>query len=203
LEQGITVSINTMVHKKNLDEFDELSKYLKSLGPIKTWTVEVPTFDDSTPQAIIETYDITPEEGGLIMRDYWWGESYDDGVSFQAEDSEEESVEEEINEDEGAPMGYACGPFMMAVDVLGVVSKCGFFTERGPGNVLELGLKESWKGVQKSCVWDIKDLRCTEINCDALDECRGGCRYRAQKHTDDLYGIDPYKCIAYNKKIKS
>lgn len=201
LEQEIIVSINTMVHKKNLDEFDELSKYLKSLGPIKNWTVEVPTFDDATPQDIIEMYDITPEEGGLVMRDYWWGENYDAGVSFQSENSEEESVEENLEEDEGEPMGYACGPFMMAVDVLGVVSKCGFFTERGPGNVLEIGLKESWKGVQESCVWDIQDLKCTELNCDALDECRGGCRYRAQKHTNDLYGIDPYKCIAYNKKI--
>jgi radical SAM protein with 4Fe4S-binding SPASM domain len=199
LDMGITVSINTMVHKKNLEEFDELSEYLKSLGSIKTWTVEVPTFDDSTPKDIIDKYDITPEEGGVIMRDYWWGESYDDGVSFKGEDSEEESVEEEADKYNGGPMGYACGPFMMAVDVLGVVSKCGFFAEKGPGNVLELGIKESWKGVQKTCIWDIQDLKCNELNCDVLDECRGGCRYRALKHTMDLYGFDPYKCVAYNK----
>ncbi len=203
LDQGIMVSINTMVHKKNLDEFEELSKYLKSLGPIKTWTVEVPTFDYSTPKDIIDKYDITPDEGGAIMRDYWWGESYDDGVSFKEEDSEDESEEEEAGEENGGPMGYACGPFMMAVDVLGVVSKCGFFAEKGLGNVLDLGIKESWKGVQKTCVWELKDLKCNELNCGALDECRGGCRYRAQKHTADLYGIDPYKCIAYNKNHKS
>jgi radical SAM protein with 4Fe4S-binding SPASM domain len=200
LDMSITVSVNTMIHKKNLEEFDELSAYLKSLGSIKTWTVEVPTFDDSTPNSIIEIYDITPEEGGLIMRDYWWGESYDSsGVSFEGSSSEEEEPEAEATDIENKHMEYACGPFLMAVDVLGQVTKCGFFTDKSPGNVLKIGLKESWRGIQRSCIWDIKDLKCTDLNCDVIDECRGGCRYRALKHSNDLYGLDPYKCIAYNK----
>ena len=200
LDKEIKVSINTMVHKKNLREFDELAKYLRSLGPIKSWVVEVPTFDNSTPQSIIEIYDITPEEGGVIMRDYWWGESYDfSGVSFEESGSEEESIAEEKSEDEAVIREYACGPFLMAIDVLGEVSKCGFFTEKSPGNVFELGLKESWKGIQESCIWGINDLKCRSLDCEYLDECRGGCRYRALKHTNDLYGIDPYKCIAFNK----
>ncbi|TFG21921.1 MAG: radical SAM protein [Promethearchaeota archaeon] len=199
LKKNITVSINTMVHKQNLKEFDELSAFLKSFSSIKTWNVEVPTFDDSTPQNILEKYDISPEEGGIIMRDYWWGESYDSsGASFGTL-SEDESTEDLLTEDQGKPMGYACGPFLMAIDVLGQVSKCGFFTEKSPGNVFDLGIKKSWEGIQKNSVWNIQDLKCSEINCDVIEECRGGCRYRALKHTKDLYGVDAFKCIAYNK----
>ncbi|MHA1338259.1 MAG: radical SAM protein, partial [Promethearchaeota archaeon] len=47
LNNKIEVSINTMVHKKNIKEFDELSKFLKSLGPIKSWAVDIPTFDEN------------------------------------------------------------------------------------------------------------------------------------------------------------
>ena len=113
LDKGVTVSINTMVHKKNLREFEQLAMYLRSLGDIKTWTVEVPTFDEDTPKAVIEEYEVTAEDGGKIMKEYWWGESYDS--SGMGVESDEDI--DEISEPNQEPQGYACGPFLMAIDV--------------------------------------------------------------------------------------
>jgi len=201
LRQGIIVSINTMVHKKNLGEFKQLATYLRSLGDIKTWTVEVPTFDEDTPKEVIEEYEVTAKEGGEIMNNYWWGESYDSSgvVIGTDEDIDEISGHEQKSEMEQELQGYACGPFLMAVDVLGRVSKCGFFTEKSPGNIFEIGLQKSWEGIQQSSNWNISELKCAELNCEYLDECRGGCRYRALVYSGDERGIDPYKCAAYNK----
>ncbi|MHA1292691.1 MAG: SPASM domain-containing protein, partial [Promethearchaeota archaeon] len=178
LERGIDVSINTMIHKKNLKEFDDMLKLLNSIGKIKNWSIDIPTFGNTTPQEIINQYSITPEEGGRILKDYGWGVMY---------------------ESEGEQVNYACGPYLMAVDVTGVVTKCGFFTKRSPGNIFDLGFKKSWDGIQKYCNWSIYDLKCKAQNCEYLEECRGGCRYRAFKRTGEILGVDSFKCVQFGK----
>ncbi len=178
LDNGIDVSINTMVHKQNLKDFDGILKLIKSLGTIKNWAVDIPTFDDNTPQEILDKYKIIPEEGGQFLKDYGWGVIY---------------------ESEGEPVDYACGPYLMAIDVTGVITKCGFFTEESPGNIFKLGLKKSWEAIQKRCSWNIYELACEEKDCEYLKECRGGCRYRAFKDTRNIMGIDLYKCWQFGK----
>jgi len=176
LANNISTSINTMVHKQNLQEFEEMLVMINNFGKIKNWSVDIPTFDKSTPKDIIEKYAITPEEGGKILKDYGWGVVY---------------------ESEGED--YACGPNLMAIDVNGVVTKCGFFQEKNVGNIHELGLEKCWKLIQKNLNWSIDVLECRELNCEFLNECGGGCRYRAYQNTGNILGIDTYKCFQFGK----
>jgi radical SAM protein with 4Fe4S-binding SPASM domain len=178
LKNGIDVSINTMVHKQNLNEFDAMYKIITSLGKIKNWSIDIPTFDDSTPENIRKKYEISPKEGGEILRDYGWG------VIFESE---------------GGDFNFACGPHLMAIDVVGTISKCGFFTEQSPGNIFELGLKKSWELTQKNLNWCLEELKCSEMDCEFIDDCRGGCRYRGFKYTGDMRGVDSYKCYQFGK----
>jgi len=177
IKKGITVSINTMVHKQNLNEFDEMYKLFQSLEKIKNWSIDIPTFDKTTPQAIREKYEITSEEGGQILNDYGWGEYIN--IASRSD--------------------LACGPNIIAIDVLGVVTKCGFFYDENVGSVLEIGLKKSWELIQKQLNWKISDLECFKLNCEHLDACRGGCRYRAYQATGNVLGVDSYKCAQFGK----
>jgi len=179
LKNGLKVSINTMVHKQNINEFDALYKLISTLGKIINWSIDIPTFEDSTPKSIREKYEITPEEGGQILKDYGWG------VIF-------ESDSESTN-------NYACGPHLMAIDVIGTITKCGFFTEQSIGNIFDLGLKKSWELIQKKLNWRLSELKCNEINCQYIGDCRGGCRYRGYRRSGDLYGIDEFKCYQFGK----
>ena len=176
LDNDITTSINTMAHQKNLTEFDEMLQLINSLGKIKNWSIDIPTFDKSMSKEIREKYEISFEEGGKILKDYGWGTIY----------------ESEAN-------NYACGPNLMAIDVLGIVTKCGFFYEKNVGNVLDLGVKNSWKLIQENLNWTLESLRCNEMNCEYIEQCRGGCRYRAFKHSNDLLGIDSFTCYKFGK----
>ena len=179
LKEGITVSVNTMVHKQNLNQFNKMFKLFKSFGNIKNWSIDIPTFDKTMPESIREKYEISAKEGGEILRDYGWGE-YHSSESYD----------------------FACGPNIMAIDVLGVVTKCGFFYDDNVGNVFELGLKESWELLQENLNWRISELDCCELNCEYLEACRGGCRYRAYQATGNMCGIDSYKCAQFGRLIE-
>lgn len=179
LKEGITVSINTMVHKQNLNEFDSLFNLFKSLGKIKNWSIDIPTFDQNTPKSTQEKYKVTAEEGGEILKNYGWGE-YHTSESYD----------------------FACGPNIMAIDVMGIVTKCGFFYDKNIGNVSELGIKKSWELIQKILNWKISNLKCCELGCEYLESCRGGCRYRAYQANGDIYGVDSYKCAQFGRYKK-
>lgn len=182
LENDISVSINTMVHKENINQFDEMYNLIKSLGEIKSWAIDIPTFDKSTPDEIREKYEISYEKGAEILKNYGWG------VLFESE---------------ACSKDLACGPNIMAIDVLGNLSKCGFFSDNNIGNVFNLGLKKSWEAVQADLNWNMSELKCFELNCKYLDECRGGCRYRAYTLTGDILGVDKYKCYQFGRLGKN
>jgi len=173
IKNQIPVSINTMVHRGNINQFDQINDLIRELGPIKSWAIDIPTFDKSTPEEVRKKYEISFEEGAGILRNYGWG------VLFESEPCSKD---------------LACGPNIMAIDVLGNISKCGFFSDPSLGNVFNQGLEKSWKLVQKKLNWNIKELKCSQLNCQYLDQCRGGCRYRAYTTTGDILGIDTYKC---------
>jgi radical SAM protein with 4Fe4S-binding SPASM domain len=68
----------------------------------------------------------------------------------------------------------------------GTIDKCGDFTERRSGHARE-GLAAVWPRIRR---WRLEELSC---RCPHLDECRGGCRFRAIGHGDPL-GPDPVQC---------
>jgi radical SAM protein with 4Fe4S-binding SPASM domain len=89
----------------------------------------------------------------------------------------------------GGSSGYACGPHLASVSSTGAVSRCTFYSGRPAGEIGE-GLRESWKRMKPVA---LADLRC---DCSKIEECRGGCRFRAELLGDPL-GQDLYRCHLY------
>jgi radical SAM protein with 4Fe4S-binding SPASM domain len=90
----------------------------------------------------------------------------------------------------GGSSGYACGPHLISVSSAGAVSRCTFYSGRAVGKIGE-GLKECWKRIKPVM---LSDLKC---DCGKLEECRGGCRFRAELLGDPL-GQDLYRCYLYD-----
>lgn len=86
--------------------------------------------------------------------------------------------------------GFGCGLHLMAVTAKGEVAKCTFYRERKVGTIRE-GLRECWQRIRPI---RIEELRC---DCEYIEDCRGGCRYRAEILTGDPMGKDLYRCSYY------
>ena len=88
-----------------------------------------------------------------------------------------------------AAQGFGCGYHLMSVMADGNIAKCTFYHERSVGTIRD-GLREAWKKIQPV---QIKEISC---NCDFIDICRGGCRYRAEL-INGKGGKDLYRCTLY------
>lgn len=159
IDSGFEVSVSTMVHAKNLEDFDEMERLFKDMG-IKDWIVDVPCITGRLEENV--EFQISPEQSGKYLR-YGHGDGLHAGKS-----------------------GFACGLHLMAVIADGRVSKCTFYSDSPVGRI-EDGLRECWQR--------IKPTRLDELKCDCnyIESCRGGCRYRALLLGDPL-GKDLYKC---------
>jgi radical SAM protein with 4Fe4S-binding SPASM domain len=162
LDHGFHVSIATMVHPGNLEDFDEMERLFKDMG-IKEWTVDVPCATGRLEKNV--EFQIRPEEGGRYLR-YGYGGGLHTGEP-----------------------GFACGLHLMAVMADGKVAKCTFYSDSSVGRVEE-GLKVCWQR--------IKPIRLDELKCDCeyIESCRGGCRYRTELFGDPL-GKDLYRCALH------
>jgi radical SAM protein with 4Fe4S-binding SPASM domain len=163
VETGFEVSVSTMVHAKNLEDFDEMEKLFKGLG-IKDWTVDVPCITGRLQKNT--DLQILPGQSGKYL-----GYGYGDGLHTGAS-------------------GYACGLHLMSVMSDGRIAKCTFYADQAVGRAEE-GLRQCWQR--------INPLRLSELNCDCeyIESCRGGCRYRAELLGDPL-GKDLYRCSFYD-----
>jgi len=85
--------------------------------------------------------------------------------------------------------GYGCGLHLMAVTADGGIAKCSFYRDQ-PMGTLDDGLKTVWGKIQPV---RLKDLEC---DCEYLEVCRGGCRYRAEL-LEGKNGKDLYRCMLY------
>jgi radical SAM protein with 4Fe4S-binding SPASM domain len=163
IDSGFDVSIATMVHPKNLGDFDKMEKLFKEMG-IKEWTVDVPCITGRLTEN--SEFNISPEKGGKFLK-YGYGGGLHSGAS-----------------------GFACGLHLMAVMADGKVSKCSFYSDSAVGKI-EDGLKKCWKKIKHIT---LDELTC---DCDYIETCRGGCRYRAELLGNPL-GKDFYKCVFYD-----
>ena len=161
---GFEVSIATMVHNKNLGDFDKMERTFGKMG-IKDWTVDIPCLTGRLKDN--PEFMIPPEVGGKYLK-YGYGEGLHGGAE-----------------------GYACGLHLMAVMSDGRIAKCSFYGDKPVGSIKE-GLRECWRKIKPL---RLADLQC---DCDAVEICRGGCRYRASQQGNPL-GKDLYKCFFYDK----
>jgi radical SAM protein with 4Fe4S-binding SPASM domain len=116
LDQGFHVSIATMIHPKNLRDFDEMERLFKDMG-IKEWTVDVPCVTGRLEQNT--EFQISPEIGGRYLK-------YGYGGGLHT-----------------ANPGFACGLHLMAVMADGKAAKCTFYSDNAVGRVEE-GLRTCW-----------------------------------------------------------
>jgi radical SAM protein with 4Fe4S-binding SPASM domain len=81
-----------------------------------------------------------------------------------------------------------CGAHLCAILANGKVAKCGLFSQEPAGSIAE-GLRTCWERLPRI---ELKELTC---DCAVLDECRGGCRYRARLQ-GDILKPDLFQCYA-------
>ncbi len=79
-----------------------------------------------------------------------------------------------------------CGAHLCAIFPDGKVAKCGLFSEEPVGSIDER-LRACWERVPRI---PLQQLRCS---CSVMEECRGGCRYRA-KLQGDPFASDLFQC---------
>lgn len=164
LEAGFAVSISTMIHSKNLQDFEEMERLFRSLG-IRDWAVDAPCAEGNLKDNV--SFHVRPETAGKFLN-YGFGEGL-----------------------HGGGENFACGLHLAAVMADGKVAKCAFYKDAPVGHIDE-GLEACWR---KITPLRLKDLQC---DCEFIETCRGGCRYRAELLGSKL-GIDSYRCSAYHE----
>jgi radical SAM protein with 4Fe4S-binding SPASM domain len=160
-EVNIQVSIATMIHRKNLHEFDSLASLIQSKN-IGEWNVDLPC----NVGRMEENRDlwVTPFEAGPFLQ-YGFG-----GGLHSSEKN------------------ATCGAHLCAILPSGRVAKCGLFSQETVGSIEE-GLRVCWERIPRIA---LKELAC---DCSVMEECRGGCRYRA-KLQGDIFQPDLFQCYA-------
>jgi radical SAM protein with 4Fe4S-binding SPASM domain len=158
---NIRVSVATMIHRRNLSEFDQLASLLQSKN-VEEWNVDVPCLEGRL-KANQDLW-VAPSEASRFL-------SYGYGGGFH-----------------GSIKNFTCGAHLCAIIPNGTVCKCGLFSQEPVGSIEE-GLRTCWVRIPRI---EIKDLTC---KCPVIEECRGGCRYRA-KIQGDLLQPDLFQCYA-------
>jgi radical SAM protein with 4Fe4S-binding SPASM domain len=161
--EGLDVSVSTMVHARNLCDFDAMQKLFDKIG-VKDWTVDVPCRTGRLEMN--SDFLVDPATGGKYL-------AYGRGEGLHT-----------------STPGFACGLHLMSVNASGKISKCTFYADR-PAGTIRNGLLHCWK--------NILPVRLDALKCDCtyLDQCRGGCRYRAETVEGPL-GRDLYRCSLHN-----
>jgi radical SAM protein with 4Fe4S-binding SPASM domain len=81
-----------------------------------------------------------------------------------------------------------CGAHLCAILSNGNVCKCGLFSQEPVGSIDE-ELRVCWERIPRI---QLKELTC---NCPDIEECRGGCRYRAELQ-GDIFQPDLFQCYS-------
>jgi radical SAM protein with 4Fe4S-binding SPASM domain len=120
LDRGFDVSVSTMVHAKNLNDFDEMEGLFREMG-VRDWTVDVPCI--SGRLADHKDLQVPPETGGRYLK-------YGFGAGLH-----------------GGNEGFGCGLHLMSVMADGKMAKCTFYADKFVGT-LDDGLRACWKKIE-------------------------------------------------------
>jgi radical SAM protein with 4Fe4S-binding SPASM domain len=161
LEANIQVSVATMIHRKNLKEFDKLESLIQSKN-IGEWNVDIPCITGRMEEN--KDLWVSPSEAGRFLQ-YGYG----GGLHTSEKNA-------------------TCGAHLCAILPNGDVAKCGLFSQETVGSVDE-GLRSCWDRIPRI---QLKELKC---NCSEIEECRGGCRFRA-KLQGDMFQPDLFQCYS-------
>ncbi|MEW5913685.1 MAG: radical SAM protein [Thermodesulfobacteriota bacterium] len=160
-DSGRDLSIATMVHAGNLDQFEALEEIVRGLAAIE-WGIDAPS--RSGRLADNPELAVSPAQAAQAM-----GHAF--GGAFH-----------------GGGEGMACGLHLCTVAADGLVAQCGFYLDQPLGRAEE-GLWTCWQRRRLLALTEL--TACAQ--CAALDDCGGGCRFRAA----NLLGPDLVMCALH------
>jgi radical SAM protein with 4Fe4S-binding SPASM domain len=164
----LDVSIATMIHSGNMNEFPSLERLVVELGA-KEWTLDFLTLKGT----LVNNPSLIPpaDKAIKIFQNYGFGEGT-----------------------HSATENLSCGSHLCSILPDGSIAKCGFI-EKPVGNIRDMSLLDGWERVVKDYLPSLNDLECRD--CMYLKECKGGCRYRAEIEGDFL-GKDLLMCSLWH-----
>ncbi len=120
-EQGVDVSIATMIHEGNLEDFTALAGLVRQLD-VREWSVDLP----SPAGRMHENRELLVEPAvAAPLLDLSFGGAVHEPFP-----------------------GFACGSHLMAVTADGGVARCGFYADRPVGNIWQ-GLSAGWQNIER------------------------------------------------------
>jgi len=142
-KKGVPVSIATMVHRHNLNEFDVMAKWMEELEVVE-WNIDVPC----AAGRLLENPDflVTAEQGAPFLK-YATGGSY-----------------------HGTDEPFACGYHLCTITAEGDILKCGFFKETPLGSLKE-GLEVCWNRMRPIPLSQLECASCPYLS-DCKGGCR-------------------------------
>jgi len=142
-EKGVPISVATMVHRHNLNEFDAMAKWIEELGVVE-WNIDVPC----AAGRLLKNPDflVTPEQGASFLK-------YATGGSYHSTDEP-----------------FACGYHLCTITAEGDVLKCGFFKET-PLGALKEGLEVCWERIRPIPLSQLECASCPHLS-DCKGGCR-------------------------------
>ena len=133
-DAGVTVSIATMIHHRNLEEFDQMSSLLESKN-IREWNVDVPCIEGRLKEN--KELWVSPPVAGPFLN-YGYG----GGLHLSKNNA-------------------SCGAHLCAILPNGRVAKCGLFGRESVGSIEE-GLRICWERIPRILLNDLS-CNCVEI----------------------------------------
>jgi radical SAM protein with 4Fe4S-binding SPASM domain len=152
IKAGKRVSIATMVHKNNLDEFEEMEKLLMDYG-VEKWIITSPCNTGRWENN--SEYGVDVKTAAPIIRRY----------SRNVEGPHKSTTI------------YACGTHMIAVMPDGTYSSCPVLRD-SLGKANETSLADAWKSKKRIKIDELSDCK----SCETIESCKGGCRYNAMEN---------------------
>lgn len=149
---GLELSVATMVHAGNLEQFADMASLVQDLGA-REWGIDAPCLAGRLGQH--PELAVTPQEAAQAMAHAFGGSYHGSGAG-----------------PEGQAM--ACGLHLATVAADGAVAQCGFYLDNPLGQAEE-GLWTCWQRRRPLELARVQGCR----DCQAALDCGGGCRFRA------------------------
>lgn len=156
-EANIRVSLATMIHRKNLSEFDRLASLLQS-KKIEEWNVDVPCVEGRLKTN--QDFWLSPSEASPFL-------SYGYGGGFH-----------------GSTNNSTCGAHLCAIIPNGTVCKCGLFSQEPVGSIEE-GLRACWARIPRIPLKDLT-CKCA-VTEECRGGCRYRAKMQGDLFQPDLF----------------
>jgi radical SAM protein with 4Fe4S-binding SPASM domain len=162
----IPVSLATIVHRGNLDEFERIKKFSEEIDAVQ-WGVDILCMAGAladNPELIV------PYEVAVPLMEYAYGGGY-----------------------HGSSDGFSCGRHLMTVTPAGKAVKCGFYGEKSLGDAGE-GLLTCWLRLEHIPVVDLECNGCPMADeCAGGCRFRADHPLAPDRAMCAYYGINPEK----------